>query len=260
MALPQSSDCQRRFVYVAGLETRAFGCKWHGNSVKCDCATRLISPFTWREKDKCYTALSGVALPVGVKAKCGQILPIIYYSPIAVFPDRQSCKFLIIGSWMNRWKWIVCHIWCGGIYQNLRTTSPKLRPKDRIIAATAFYRRLLELWIERGLLQDDIIAQLSTPNWRHWICTNPSLANHAERNRGISYRRWLWGAWIRREFPLKPWRHNELADCILSAKCWIWPVSLGGYNFQWAWVPPMLAHKPSAQNIKKCFKALYYGL
>lgn len=192
-----------------------------------------LVPFTWREKDKCYTALSGVALPVSVKAKCGQI-----FSNNLLFTHRgiSGPAILQISNYwqLNESLEVDClpHMNVVEFIQNLRTTSPKLRLKTAL--SRILPSRLLELWIERGLLQDDILAQLSNAQLaaldlqiHHWQIT----PNGTEGYRTAEV---TMGGVDTQEISSKTMEAQRVSGLYFIGEVLDVTGRLGGYNFQWA--------------------------
>ncbi|MCI7717779.1 NAD(P)/FAD-dependent oxidoreductase [[Pasteurella] aerogenes] len=232
--------CHSLVIASGGLSMAGLGATPFGYQVAQQFGLNVIAPraslvpFTWREKDKFYTALSGVALPVCVKAKCGQI-----FSNNLLFTHRGISGPAILQI-SNYWQpnealEVDClpHMNVVEFIHNLRTTSPKLRLKTAL--SRILPSRLLELWIEQGLLQDDTLAQLSNAQLaaldlqiHHWQIT----PNGTEGYRTAEV---TMGGVDTQEISSKTMEAQRVSGLyfigeVLDVTGW-----LGGYNFQWAW-------------------------
>lgn len=164
-----------------------------------------------------------------MKAKCGQI-----FSNNLLFTHRgiSGPAILQISNYwqLNESLEVDCLPHMNVVeLSKLAHNLAEITPKDRIIAY--FTKSLLELWIERGLCKDDILAQLSTPNWRHWICKS-IIGKSPNGTEGYRTAEVTMGAWIRKRFP-----HSMEAQRV-SGLCFIGRVlDVTGQlvQFQWAW-------------------------
>ncbi|WP_032094004.1 NAD(P)/FAD-dependent oxidoreductase [Necropsobacter rosorum] len=240
LANGQRWHCQNLVVASGGLSMPGLGASPFGYQLAEHFGLPVVAPraalvpFTWRETEKFYTALAGIALPATVTAHCGQaftnhllfthrglsgpaILQISnYWQPgeglsIDLLPAQDICAYL----------------------QALRASSPNMWLKTAL--SRLLPNKLVELWLQRGMLQDGALAQLSKVR-----CEN--LANLIHR-------------WQVRPNGTEGYRTAEVTmggvDCaaissksmecmsvkglyfigeVLDVTGW-----LGGYNFQWAW-------------------------
>ncbi|MGC7560556.1 NAD(P)/FAD-dependent oxidoreductase [Pasteurella sp. PK-2025] len=193
-----------------------------------------LVPFTWRETDKFYTALSGISLPIVATAQCGKafsnqmlfthrgisgpaILQISnYWQPnesieIDLLPDQDISEFL----------------------QQLRTTSPKLQLKNAL--SRVLPKKLVELWLEQQSIQDEPIAQLS----KHRLQQLSNLIHHwtffPNGTEGYRTAEVTMGGVDTHAISSKTMESQQVKGLyfigeVLDVTGW-----LGGYNFQWAW-------------------------
>lgn len=240
LANGQTWHCQSLVIATGGLSMPALGASPFGYQIAEQFGIQVLPPraslvpFTWRETDKFYTALSGIALPIVATAKNGKafannmlfthrgisgpaILQISnYWQPnesieIDLLPSENIVEFL----------------------QQLRASSPKLQLKNAL--AKVLPKKLVELWIEQQLIQDAPIAQLSKTTFQqldqlihHW----QFLPNGTEGYRTAEV---TMGGVDTDAISSKTMEANSVKGLyfigeVLDVTGW-----LGGYNFQWAW-------------------------
>lgn len=193
-----------------------------------------LVPFTWREKEKYYTALSGIALPVLVKAKCGQS----FYNQL-LFTHRGISGPAILqisNYWQPNESLSIDLLPTQNVIdylQQLRQTSPNLQLKTALTRVLP--SKLVEIWLEQGLLQDEVIAQLSKVRLQqleekihHW----QFIPNGTEGYRTAEV---TLGGVDTQEISSKTMESRKVKGLyfigeVLDVTGW-----LGGYNFQWAW-------------------------
>lgn len=232
--------CQSLVIATGGLSMPGLGASPFGYQIAEQFGIQVLAPraslvpFTWREIDKFYTALSGIALPIVATAQNGKafannmlfthrgisgpaILQISnYWQPnesieIDLLPSENIVDFL----------------------QQLRATSPKLLLKNAL--AKVLPKKLVELWIVQQLVQDMPIAQLSKPIFQqldqlihHW----QFLPNGTEGYRTAEV---TMGGIDTSAVSSKTMEAYSVQGLyfigeVLDVTGW-----LGGYNFQWAW-------------------------
>lgn len=240
LANGQTWHCQSLVIATGGLSMPGLGASPFGYQIAEQFGIQVLPPraslvpFTWRETDKFYTALSGIALPIVATAKNGKafannmlfthrgisgpaILQISnYWQPnesieIDLLPSENIVEFL----------------------QQLRASSPKLQLKNAL--AKVLPKKLVELWIEQQLIQDAPIAQLSKTTFQqldqlihHW----QFLPNGTEGYRTAEV---TMGGVDTDAISSKTMEANSVKGLyfigeVLDVTGW-----LGGYNFQWAW-------------------------
>ncbi|AKD37998.1 hypothetical protein I926_03350 [Pasteurella multocida subsp. multocida OH4807] len=240
LANGQTWHCQSLVIATGGLSMPGLGASPFGYQIAEQFGIQVLPPraslvpFTWRETDKFYTALSGIALPIVATAKNGKafannmlfthrgisgpaILQISnYWQPnesieIDLLPSENIVEFL----------------------QQLRASSPKLQLKNAL--AKVLPKKLVELWIEQQLIQDAPIAQLSKATFQqldqlihHW----QFLPNGTEGYRTAEV---TMGGVDTDAVSSKTMEAHSIKGLyfigeVLDVTGW-----LGGYNFQWAW-------------------------
>ena len=192
-----------------------------------------LVPFTWKESDKPFTALSGITLPVTVSNEN------ISFSNQMLFTHRglsgpailQISNYWQIGEAVKIDLLPTNSIW--DILQELRQSSPKLQLKT--VLSRYLPKKLVELWFEQNLLKDEVIAQLSKNAIQqleqfihHW----QFIPNGTEGYRTAEV---TIGGIDTDHISSKTMEAKAVSGLyfigeVLDVTGW-----LGGYNFQWAW-------------------------
>lgn len=157
--------CDALVIATGGLSMPGLGATPFGYQVAEQFGIKVLPPraslvpFTWREADKVYTTLSGVALPIVVTANCGKS-----FSNQMLFTHRgiSGPAILQISNYWQPNESVEINLLPQDIaefLQQLRTTSPKLQLKNAL--ARVLPKKLVEVWSEQQLIQDEPIAQLS---------------------------------------------------------------------------------------------------
>lgn len=233
-------QCRNLVVATGGLSMPALGATPFGYQIAEQFGLKVINPraglvpFTWREKEKYYTALSGIALPVLVKAKCGQS----FYNQL-LFTHRGISGPAILqisNYWQPNESLSIDLLPTQNVIdylQQLRQTSPNLQLKTALTRVLP--SKLVEIWLEQGLLQDEVIAQLSKVRLQqleekihHW----QFIPNGTEGYRTAEV---TLGGVDTQEISSKTMESRKVKGLyfigeVLDVTGW-----LGGYNFQWAW-------------------------
>ncbi|MGV6988655.1 NAD(P)/FAD-dependent oxidoreductase [Testudinibacter sp. P80/BLE/0925] len=232
--------CQNLVVASGGLSMPALGASAFGYKLAEQFGLNVIAPraalvpFTWREQDKPYAQLAGVSLAVNVEAQsgkqfCNQMLfthrglsgPAMlqisnYWQPnqpltIDLLPQQNISDYLC----------------------ELRQTSPKLQLKTAL--GRILPKRLVELWLELELFDDQAIAQLSNVRLQqleqlihHWQFDPNGTEGY--RTAEVTL-----GGVDTAAISSKTMQANAIPGLyfigeVLDVTGW-----LGGYNFQWAW-------------------------
>lgn len=240
LANGQTWHCQSLVIATGGLSMPGLGASPFGYQIAEQFGIQVLPPraslvpFTWRETDKFYTALSGIALPIIATAKNGKafannilfthrgisgpaILQISnYWQPnesieIDLLPSENIVEFL----------------------QQLRASSPKLQLKNAL--AKVLPKKLVELWIEQQLIQDAPIAQLSKATFQQLdqlIHRWQFLPNGTEgyRTAEVTMGGVDTDAVSSKTMEAHSAKGLYFIGEVLDVTGW-----LGGYNFQWAW-------------------------
>ncbi|HDR1919836.1 TPA: NAD(P)/FAD-dependent oxidoreductase [Pasteurella multocida] len=232
--------CDALVIATGGLSMPGLGATPFGYQVAEQFGIKVLPPraslvpFTWREADKAYTTLSGVALPIVVTANGGKS-----FSNQMLFTHRGISGPAILQI-SNYWQPnesveinLLPHQDIAEFLQQLRTTSPKLQLKNAL--ARVLPKKLVEVWSEQQLIQDEPIAQLSKVRLQqlsdlihHW----QFLPNGTEGYRTAEV---TMGGVDTRAVSSKTMEAQSVKGLyfigeVLDVTGW-----LGGYNFQWAW-------------------------
>ncbi|MFD1806828.1 NAD(P)/FAD-dependent oxidoreductase [Pasteurella oralis] len=236
----QTWYCRSLVIATGGLSMSGLGASPFGYQVAEQFGLSIITPraslvpFTWRETDKFYSALSGIALPIVATAQCGKsfannmlfthrglsgpaILQISnYWQPneaveIDLLPQQSITEFL----------------------RQLRIASPNLWLKNALVKVLP--KKLIELWLEQHLIQDQVIAQLSKAGLQqledfihHW----QFLPNGTEGYRTAEV---TMGGVDTKQISSKSMECNKIKGLYFIGEVVDVTGWLGGYNFQWAW-------------------------
>lgn len=226
-------------IATGGLSMPALGTSPFGYNIAEQFGIPVIAPraslvpFTWKESDKPFTALSGITLPVTVSNEN------ISFSNQILFTHRglsgpailQISNYWQIGEAVKIDLLPTNSIW--DILQELRQSSPKLQLKT--VLSRYLPKKLVELWFEQNLLKDEVIAQLSKNAIQqleqfihHW----QFIPNGTEGYRTAEV---TMGGIDTDHISSKTMEAKAVSGLyfigeVLDVTGW-----LGGYNFQWAW-------------------------
>lgn len=229
----------RVIIATGGLSMPALGATPFGYKVAEQFGIPVISPraslvpFTWKESDKHFAALSGIALPVRAtnrgKSFANQML--FTHRGLSGPAILQISNYWDLGESLEIDLLPALDI--GDYLRELRQTSPKLQLKTAL--SHQLPKKLVEHWIAQGLLRDQIIAQLSktdladlTQFIHHW--TFQPNGTEGYRTAEVTM-----GGVDTRHISSKTMEANAIPGLyfigeVLDVTGW-----LGGYNFQWAW-------------------------
>lgn len=192
-----------------------------------------LVPFTWKESDKPFAALSGIALPVTASNDR------ISFSNQMLFTHRglSGPAILQISNYWQMGEAVEIDLLPSenilDILQELRQSSPKLQLKT--VLSRHLPKKLVELWFEQQLLKDQVIAQLSKAELQHleqFIHHWQFLPNGTEGYRTAEV---TMGGVNTDYISSKTMEAKDISGLyfigeVLDVTGW-----LGGYNFQWAW-------------------------
>lgn len=192
-----------------------------------------LVPFTWKETDKPFADLSGIALPVSVSNQ-GRT-----FSNQMLFTHRglSGPAILQISNYWALGETVKIDLLPSGqileIIAELRQSSPKLHLKTAL--SRYFPKKLAELWFEQHWLKNKILAELSKADLQfldqfihHWHF----LPNGTEGYRTAE----VTMGGVNTDFiSSKTMEAKNVSGLyfigeVLDVTGW-----LGGYNFQWAW-------------------------
>ncbi|QLB16839.1 hypothetical protein A6B40_04160 [Mannheimia varigena] len=192
-----------------------------------------LVPFTWKESDKHFAELSGIAIPITVSANGKS------FSNQMLFTHRglSGPAILQISNYWELGETVEIDLLplasIVEILNELRQFSPKLQLKT--VLARHFPKKLVDIWLEQKLLADKVIADLSKKDLafleqfiHHW----PFLPNGTEGYRTAEVTK---GGVDTDYISSKTMEAKNVEGLyfigeVLDVTGW-----LGGYNFQWAW-------------------------
>lgn len=192
-----------------------------------------LVPFTWKESDKSFAALSGISLPISASTARKS------FSNQMLFTHRglSGPAILQISNYWESGETVEIDLLPNDsiveILQELRQSSPKLQLKT--VLSRYLPKKLVELWIEQKMLNDQVIAQLSKTDLQfieqfihHW----QFLPNGTEGYRTAEV---TMGGVDTNFISSKTMEAKNVQGLyfigeVLDVTGW-----LGGYNFQWAW-------------------------
>lgn len=226
-------------IATGGLSMPALGASPFGYKVAEQFGIPVISPraslvpFTWKESDKPFAALSGIALPVTASNDR------ISFSNQMLFTHRglSGPAILQISNYWQMGEAVEIDLLPTenilDILQELRQSSPKLQLKT--VLSRYLPKKLVELWFEQQLLKDQVIAQLSKADLQHldqFIHHWHFIPNGTEGYRTAEV---TMGGVDTDHISSKTMEAKAVSGLyfigeVLDVTGW-----LGGYNFQWAW-------------------------
>ena len=226
-------------IATGGLSMPALGASPFGYKIAEQFGIPVIAPraslvpFTWKESDKPFASLSGIALPVTVSNER------ISFSNQMLFTHRglSGPAILQISNYWQIGEAVEIDLLPAEnileILQELRQSSPKLQLKT--VLSRYLPKKLVELWFEQHLLKDEVIAQLSKNTLEqleqfihHW----QYIPNGTEGYRTAEV---TMGGIDTDHISSKTMEAKAVPGLyfigeVLDVTGW-----LGGYNFQWAW-------------------------
>lgn len=236
----QTFRCQHLVVATGGLSMPALGATAFGYKLAEQFGLQVIAPraglvpFTWRELDKAYATLAGVSLAVKAESESGTQ----FYNQL-LFTHRGlsgPAMLQISNYWQPNQTLKIDLLPNENVREyltDLRQSSPKMQLKTAL--GRILPKRLVELWLEQQLFDDQPLAQLSKVRLQQL----EQLVHHwqFEPNGTEGYRTaevTLGG--VDTDFISSKTMQVKKQDGlyfigeVLDVSGW-----LGGYNFQWAW-------------------------
>ncbi|MFD0966043.1 NAD(P)/FAD-dependent oxidoreductase [Seminibacterium arietis] len=232
--------CQHLIVATGGLSMPALGATPLGYQIAENFGLNVVPPravlvpFTWRENDKFYTALSGIALPVAVTAKCGKsfqgnllfthrgisgpaVLQISsYWQPnesieIDLLPDQNIIETL----------------------QKFQQKSPKIHLKTAI--SKFLPTKLVEIWLQKQFIQDGTLANISKVKLENLSNLIHHWQFYPNGTEGYRTAEVTLGGVDTNEISSKTMESKKVRGLYFIGEVVDVTGQLGGYNFQWAW-------------------------
>ncbi len=226
-------------IATGGLSMPALGASPFGYKIAEQFGIPVIAPraslvpFTWKESDKPFATLSGIALPVTASNDH------ISFSNQMLFTHRglSGPAILQISNYWQMGDAVEIDLLPAenilDILQELRQSSPKLQLKT--VLSRYLPKKLIELWFEQNWLKDEVIAQLNKNTLQqleqfihHW----QFIPNGTEGYRTAEV---TMGGVDTDHISSKTMEAKAVSGLyfigeVLDVTGW-----LGGYNFQWAW-------------------------
>ncbi|OOF46475.1 NAD(P)/FAD-dependent oxidoreductase [Rodentibacter trehalosifermentans] len=232
--------CKHLVIATGGLSMPGLGATPFGYQIAEQFNIPIIPPraslvpFTYRETDKFLTALSGISLPVTITAKCGKS----FHNQL-LFTHRGISGPAVLQS-SNYWQpnesldidLLPTHNIEEEI-QQIKQQSPKVMLKT---ALTRYLpKKLIELWLEQGVIQDEIVAQLSKVRLKnlanlihHWQFTPNGTEGYRTAEVTI-------GGVDTHYISSQTMESTQIKGLYFIGEVVDVAGWLGGYNFQWAW-------------------------
>ncbi|QLB41241.1 NAD(P)/FAD-dependent oxidoreductase [Mannheimia pernigra] len=236
-----SEEFQAEHLVIAtgGLSMPALGASPFGYQIAEQFGIPVVAPraslvpFTWKESDKFFTELSGIAIPITVSANGKS------FSNQMLFTHRGLSGPAILQI-SNYWE-------LGGTVEidllpsnsivdmlnEFRQSSAKLQLKT--VLARYFPKKLVDIWLDQKLLADKVIADLSKKELtfleqfiHHWQFLPNGTEGYrtAEVTKGGVDTNYI----SSKTMEAKNVERLYFIGEVLDVTGW-----LGGYNFQWAW-------------------------
>lgn len=226
-------------IATGGLSMSGLGASPFGYKVAEQFAIPVVPvraslvPFTWKESDKPFASLSGIALPVSVSNRNQT------FTNQMLFTHRglSGPAILQISNYWEMGESVEIDLLPSEniveIVQELRQSSPKLQLKT--VLNRHFPKKLVELWFEQHLLQDKVIAQLTKADLQqleqfihhwHFLPNGTEGYRTAEVTMGGVDTDYI----SSKTMEVKQVEGLYFIGEVLDVTGW-----LGGYNFQWAW-------------------------
>ncbi|MBN6068058.1 NAD(P)/FAD-dependent oxidoreductase [Aggregatibacter actinomycetemcomitans] len=235
----ETLHCRNLVVATGGLSMPGLGATPFGYQLAQQFGINVIAPraslvpFTWRECDQFYAALSGISLDVAATNRHKT------FTHQMLFTHRglSGPAILQISNYWQPGESIHLDLLP---YQDirhyldeLRQSSPKLQLKTAL--ARLLPKKLVELWLEQGLLQDEVLAQLSKVRLENLVNLIHNWRFVPNGTEGYRTAEVTMGGVDTHEISSKTMESNKVSGLyfigeVLDVTGW-----LGGYNFQWAW-------------------------
>lgn len=233
-------QCQNLVIATGGLSMPRLGATPFGYQLAEQFGINVIPPraslvpFTYRETDKFLTALSGVSLPVNITAKCGKT----FHNQL-LFTHRgiSGPAVLQISNYWQPNESVEIDLLPTHNLEDELNHAKQNTPKQMLktVLTRLLPKKLIELWLEQGIISDEVIANLSKVRSKnlvdlihHWQFT----PNGTEGYRTAEV---TMGGVDTKNISSKTMESQQVPGLyfigeVLDVTGW-----LGGYNFQWAW-------------------------
>lgn len=244
----ETFSAQHLVIATGGLSMPALGATPFGYKMAEQFAIPIVPPraslvpFTWRESDKIFAQLSGIALPISVTSQSGKT-----FSNQMLFTHRglSGPAILQISNYWQMGESVMIDLLPSAeidtIVQQQRQSSAKLSLKN--LLSRHLPKKLVELWCSQNTFLDKPLAQLSNADLaqlqqliHQWHFTPNGTEGYRTAEVTI-------GGVDTHFISSKTMEANNVVGLyfigeVLDVTGW-----LGGYNFQWAWSSAMACAK-----------------
>lgn len=244
----ETFSAQHLVIAAGGLSMPALGATPFGYKMAEQFAIPIVPPraslvpFTWRECDKVFAQLSGIALPISVSSQSGKT-----FSNQMLFTHRglSGPAILQISNYWQMGESVMIDLLPSAgidtIVQQQRQSSAKLSLKN--LLSRHLPKKLVELWCLQNAFLDKPLAQLSNADLaqlqqliHQWHFTPNGTEGYRTAEVTI-------GGVDTHFISSKTMEANNVVGLyfigeVLDVTGW-----LGGYNFQWAWSSAMACAK-----------------
>ncbi|TQE41453.1 NAD(P)/FAD-dependent oxidoreductase [Aggregatibacter actinomycetemcomitans] len=231
--------CRNLVVATGGLSMPGLGATPFGYQLAQQFGINVIAPraslvpFTWRECDQFYAALSGISLDVAATNRHKT------FTHQMLFTHRglSGPAILQISNYWQPGESIHLDLLpyqdIRHYLDDLRQSSPKLQLKTAL--ARLLPKKLVELWLDQGLLQDEVLARLSKVRLENLVNLIHNWQFVPNGTEGYRTAEVTMGGVDTHAISSKTMESNQVGSLyfigeVLDVTGW-----LGGYNFQWAW-------------------------
>ncbi|MCR1837290.1 NAD(P)/FAD-dependent oxidoreductase [Pasteurella caecimuris] len=233
-------QCRNLVIATGGLSMPGLGATPFGYKLAEQFGINVIPPraslvpFTYRETDRFLTALSGISLPVTITATCGKS----FHNQL-LFTHRGisgPAVLQISNYWQPNESVEIDLLPTHNLQEEIHQTkqqSPKLMLKT--VLTRLLPKKLVELWLEQGVIQDEAIANLNKERLKNLL----DLVHHWQfvpnGTEGYRTAEVTMGGVDTHHISSKTMESQQIKGLyfigeVLDVAGW-----LGGYNFQWAW-------------------------
>ena len=235
----ETLHCRNLVVATGSLSMPGLGATPFGYQLAQQFGINVIAPraslvpFTWRECDQFYAALSGISLDVAATNRHKT------FTHQMLFTHRglSGPAILQISNYWQPGESIHLDLLpyqdIRHYLDDLRQSSPKLQLKTAL--ARLLPKKLVELWLDQGLLQDEVLARLSKVRLENLVNLIHNWQFVPNGTEGYRTAEVTMGGVDTHAISSKTMESNQVGSLyfigeVLDVTGW-----LGGYNFQWAW-------------------------
>lgn len=233
-------QCKNLIIATGGLSMPGLGATPFGYQIAEQFSIPVIAPraslvpFTYREMDKFFTALSGISLPVTITATNGKS----FHNQL-LFTHRgiSGPAVLQISNYWQPNESVEIDLLPSHNLEDELNQAKQQSPKQilKTVLVRLLPKKLVELWIEQGLIQDEVIANLSKVRIKnlvdfvhHWQFTPNGTEGY--RTAEVTL-----GGVDTNAISSKTMESQQVSGLYFIGEVQDVTGWLGGYNFQWAW-------------------------